>query len=371
MVRATRSPSISPATITKGNSSRSREGKQLLAEAKIIYRLLAAKPIFVSFNVTNRCTMRCRFCNVPNQSGRDMDLNEIDHVLGILRRMGVPVVGVTGGEPFLRQDLHQVLGLIARHGMKSTLVTNGDLINAKRMSELRPLRNIVHFAFSLDTFDLDTYASIRGSKALPRNLATFLDAIRFGPRSVYKLNIVLGPHNVDELDTFLEFAMAWRVGLTFIPLNIGPGGLHRAESFEGFDKAARKRVASAFHKLYRWKLEGKPLWDHRDYYLLSARYLLGEDLGECMAGKLFLDLRCDGKLAFCNELEPFVDLLQVDNFTLDDLRRARKEWEPKIEACRHSSACCYTCSYNVTATARNLPAYIWDYLRYRARFGNG
>ena len=86
-------------------------------------------------------------------------------------------------------------------------------------------------------------------------------------------------------------------------------------------------------------------------------------MGDCMAGRLFLDLRSDGGLAFCNEMDHFVDLLQLDSLSPDFVREKHKEWKPGIDACRRDGACCYTCSYNVTATAQNIPAYIWDYFR--------
>jgi len=335
----------------------------LLAEAKIIYRLKAGKPIFVGFNVTNRCTMRCRFCNVPELPHRDMTMGEVEHALDLLRQIGVPVVGVTGGEPFLRKDVADIVSAIDKRGMKCTLVTNGDLLDERRMAELRPFGNIVHFALSLDTLDMETYGFLRGKRSLPQTLERYLRSIPYGPDTTYKLNVVVGPENVDELETIIEFAMAVGLALSFIPVNIGPGGLHRAQSYPGLDSAGKETIARAFLKLHDWKLQGMPLWDHRDFYLLAAKYMRGEEMGDCMAGRLFLDLRSDGKLAFCNEMDHFVSLLDLDSLSLDFIREKRSEWAERIDTCRASGACCYTCSYNVTATARNVPAYLWDYAR--------
>jgi MoaA/NifB/PqqE/SkfB family radical SAM enzyme len=335
----------------------------VLAEANIIYRLLAAKPIFCGFNVTSRCTMRCRFCSVPDLPHRDMTMEEIKHVLRLLKQIGIPVVGVTGGEPFMRNDLAEILLAIQNQGMMCTVVTNGELLSRQRMKELKDVTNIVHFALSVDSLDLDTYEALRGKRNMPRLLARYLDCIGHGPTTVYKLNVVLGPDNLDEIDTFFTFAHANQLALSFIPMNIGPGGLHRGKNFPTLDVEARKRVADAFRHLHARKLAGAPLWDHRDFYLLAARYMEGEPMGDCMAGRLFLDLRSDGGLAFCNEMDHFVDLLQLDSLTPDFVRSKRMHWQPRIDACRRDGACCYTCSYNVTATANNIPAYVWDYFR--------
>ncbi len=335
----------------------------MLAEAKVIYRLLTNKPVFVGYNVTNRCTMRCPFCSVPSLESRDMTLPEVEHALDRLREVGVPVVGITGGEPFLRTDLADILFACQRRGMKVTLVTNGELLTAERMRELRKLTNIVHFALSVDSLDLETYERLRGRRHLPETLQRFLSLRSEGPRTVYKLNVVVGPENADEMEAFVQLAETARVALTFIPVNVGPDGFHRASAYPALDRSARERIAEAFRTLRRHKLAGAPLWDHRDYFLQSERYILGDPMGPCGAGQLFLDMRPDGSLAVCNEMPPFMSLLETDRLTLKELARHRALWADRIQACHDGNACCYTCSYNVKATAQNLPAYILDYLR--------
>ena len=339
----------------------------MLAEFKVISRLLTRKPIFIGYNVTNRCNMRCTFCSVPDLPNPDMTLPQVESALDRVAEMGIPVVGVTGGEPFLRKDLADIMKAIEVRGMKTTLVTNGEALTQARMEELREVKNIVHFALSVDSLDRHTYASLRGKKSLPETLKRFLDIRRFGPPAVYKLNVVVTPHNVDELETIVQFAMAAGVALSFIPLNVGPGGFHRGKDDSNIDGSARQKMADAFDTLRRLKLEGAPLWDHRDFYLLAKRYLLGEPMGPCGAGELFLDLRSDGGLAFCNEMEHFTSLLEVERFSLKDLAEARRGWADRIDHCATNQACCYTCSYNIAATAQNLPAYIFDYMKLRWR----
>lgn len=341
----------------------------MIAELKVIHRLLSQRPVFVGFNVTNRCTMRCKFCNVPALEHRDMSLDEIHRVLDQLAGIGVPVVGVTGGEPFLRKDLPEIIGAIADRGMKCTVVTNGELFNVERARELAHFDNIVHFALSVDSLDSALYAELRGKKKLPEILHRYLDAIQHGPKTAYKFNVVLGPENLDEIDSFMTLARANGLFLSFLPMNVAPGGLHRGSDYPGLTREKRTEISAAFLALRKLKLSGAPLWDHRDFYHYAARYVQGEQMGECGAGRLFLDLRSDGKLAFCNEMPHFLDLLQVDKLTLKMIREGRREWQDRIEGCQTDSACCYTCSYNVTATAHNLPAYIWDYFRL-TRYGN-
>jgi len=337
----------------------------MLAEANVVYRLLTKKPIFVGWNVTNRCTMRCAFCSVPAMAGKDMTPQEAGVALDAVARLGIPVVGITGGEPFLRPDLPELIAGVQDRGMKCTVVTNGDLFDRDKARSLAFARNIVHFALSVDSLDVATYAAFRGRRTLPETLLRYLDAIEHGPNCPYKLNIVLAPENVDEIDDILRFAGSAGLFVSFIPMNIAPGGFHRGKTYASLTPDARAKLSAAFARLRDAKLGGAPLWDHRDFYLLAADYVAGRSMPECRAGELFLDMRSDGKLAFCNELQHFADLLQVRDLTLADVRRARAEWGPRIERCRTTSACCYTCSYNIVATAQSLPAYVIDYFRLR------
>ncbi len=335
------------------------------SELRVLARLMTGKPIFLGFNITNTCNLRCAFCSVPSLTNRDMTLPEIEHAANRIKELGIPVVGITGGEPFMRRDLSDIVGIFAQRDIQVTITSNGELLSRKRIEELARHSNILQFALSLDSLDRETYARIRGKDILPKVLEQFTQARDHGPSTVYKINVVLGPDNVDEVDDFVAFVEASKLYASFIPMNIAPGGLHRGKNYDGWGPAGRERVAGAFEHLRALKLAGAPLWDHRDFYRFAQDYVLGRAMPPCRAGQLFLDLRSDGKLAFCNETDHFIDLLETPKMSQKLLEEKRKEWFPVLDACRLDGACCYTCSYNITATAHSIPAYVWDYFQLR------
>jgi MoaA/NifB/PqqE/SkfB family radical SAM enzyme len=80
----------------------------------------APAPINVTFSVTNRCQSRCRTCNIwnlyrdePEKAQTELTLPEIERVF----RSMPPTFffNVSGGEPFLRDDLPQIVELAAIH----------------------------------------------------------------------------------------------------------------------------------------------------------------------------------------------------------------------------------------------------------------
>ncbi len=78
------------------------------------------KPLNLTFSVTNLCQSRCKTCSIwklyrDNPTKRDEELT-IDEIEKIFKSMGhVYLFNVSGGEPFLRKDLSQIIELACRH----------------------------------------------------------------------------------------------------------------------------------------------------------------------------------------------------------------------------------------------------------------
>ncbi len=71
-------------------------------------------PLSLAISVTHRCNARCRTCRVTKKKPDELTLNEYREVFKTLRR--VPRwVTLTGGEPFIRKDLVEIMNALARH----------------------------------------------------------------------------------------------------------------------------------------------------------------------------------------------------------------------------------------------------------------
>lgn len=86
-------------------------------------------PPSVYFFITNRCNMRCKHCfflDQLNKVNNELTLNEIASMAKSLKGK-VPGMMLTGGEPFMREDLEQIIDcLVLQGGVKSiSIATNG------------------------------------------------------------------------------------------------------------------------------------------------------------------------------------------------------------------------------------------------------
>ena len=77
-------------------------------------------PLNLTFSVTNLCQSRCRTCKIWELYRRDPEKRHeeltIDEIEKIFRSMGhIYVFNVSGGEPFLRSDIAEIVELACRH----------------------------------------------------------------------------------------------------------------------------------------------------------------------------------------------------------------------------------------------------------------
>ncbi len=71
-----------------------------------IQKFLKKHPLFVTFFVTSKCNARCKHCFYWKEASESKNELDLDEILRISRSMdNFPILLISGGEPFLREDL--------------------------------------------------------------------------------------------------------------------------------------------------------------------------------------------------------------------------------------------------------------------------
>jgi MoaA/NifB/PqqE/SkfB family radical SAM enzyme len=135
--------------------------------AKIVVSYAIGHPLYppdsVSMIVTNKCNLRCAMCDFWKDSAElanGITLKESAKLFEDLHSFGVRMIQLTGGEPFLRGDLMDILRAAKGKGLSIAIVTNGTLITEENVLEFA--RNIDVVYISLDAPDLKQHEEIRG-----------------------------------------------------------------------------------------------------------------------------------------------------------------------------------------------------------------
>lgn len=96
-------------------------------------------PLRVMFELTYRCNFYCKHCYLPDSYKSrkgELKTEEVFSILKQLAEIGCFYLGFTGGEPFMRQDIKEILRYAKKCGFEIIIYTNGSLIDQKMAEEL-------------------------------------------------------------------------------------------------------------------------------------------------------------------------------------------------------------------------------------------
>jgi cyclic pyranopterin phosphate synthase len=172
-------------------------------------------------SVTDRCNLRCQYCMpepdyawLPRES--ILDFEEIAVLADAFTSLGVDRMRLTGGEPLLRRDLPELIGLLAaRPAIRDlALTTNGVLLKA----QARALRaaGLHRITVSLDTLRRDRFQALARFDELPAVLAGIDAAVHAGFDALKIDTVVMRGRNDDELQAILEFGKGVGAEVRFI-----------------------------------------------------------------------------------------------------------------------------------------------------------
>jgi cyclic pyranopterin phosphate synthase len=149
----------------------------------------------VRVSVTDKCNFRCTYC-MPAEGldwlGRTeiLSFEEIARIVGVLARLGVDEVRLTGGEPLVRRDLPVLVGMLARtEGVRDlSLTTNGVLLD--RLAGPLVEAGLQRLNVSLDSLNHVRFAEITRRDALDAVLRGLEEAERYPALRPIKVNCV-------------------------------------------------------------------------------------------------------------------------------------------------------------------------------------
>jgi pyruvate-formate lyase-activating enzyme/TusA-related sulfurtransferase len=131
------------------------------------------------------CNLRCDYCCVrssPKAPRRALGLERVERIAREAIALGVDEIFITGGEPFLLDDIGEMITACAA-AAPTTVLTNGMLLVGRRLDVLRALpRERVTFQISLDSPTPDLHERHRGAGSWAKALRGIDNARALGFR---------------------------------------------------------------------------------------------------------------------------------------------------------------------------------------------
>ena len=245
------------------------------------------KPFFVSWGLTRRCNLRCKYCNAWREAPPEMDTSQILDIIDRLSELGTRMIRFTGGEPLLRDDIGEIICYARNSGIFVTLATNGIML-ANRISQIKKIDGI---SISLDGTE-DVHDAIRG-------LGTYksaIEALSIAKSKNIPLTLVttLNSINLFSVDHLLHIAEMNKVRIFFQPAT--KMILYDEQPNPVYPDADQFRaVILSLIKLKRKnKFIGNSISGLRHLYHWPEKTAIN-----CMAGRIICRLHVDGNISSC------------------------------------------------------------------------
>lgn len=119
-------------------------------------------PTQVFAEVTDECLLRCKHCfNGERRNNTELPIDDWKRIIDKLADNGVFRVRITGGEPFCRKDIIELLSYLDTKPIRYSIYTNGILLE-KYIDQLKNLQNLSCVRVSIDG-TREVNDSIRGA----------------------------------------------------------------------------------------------------------------------------------------------------------------------------------------------------------------
>jgi len=337
-----------------------------LCPSSIHYTMATNKPheFFIQWHLTERCNLWCKHCYQGERGTDELTLPEIKSVIaevvallrGWTETHGItfhPSFNITGGEPFLRADLYDILEEIRKQGIDVYLLTNGMLVSREKANKLADL-GIKGVQVSIEGPE-EVHDDIRGTGSFEASTAGIERLVDMG--IPVTINVTLSSLNASQMKKILAYGShtgAKRVGFSrLVPYGRGSYLLSRMLTPE--------QVKDLYGSILSCELRGVEIvtGDPVAAQMTFASKGDGGDIAVsgCAAGVAGLTIHPNGNVSPCRRMP-----ISLGNVRTDSLREI---WatSPILEALRDRSRYgekCKACDRWAICRGCRAIAYAWS-----------
>ena len=150
------------------------------------------------------CNLHCDYCCVrssPSVARRELGVARIQRIASEAAELGVKEIFVTGGEPFLLEDIGEIL-LACAATAPTTVLTNGMLFNGRRAESLQALpRDRIVLQISMDSATPELHDLHRGLGTWARTTEGIQRARALG----FRVRLAATVSTDSEAESFRQF----------------------------------------------------------------------------------------------------------------------------------------------------------------------
>lgn len=271
----------------------------VIRDTRFALGIARRRPFQVLLQVSNRCNMKCSFCDFwPNVAPRKDELTVADYqrIADELAELGCFLVSVEGGEPTLRADLDQIIAAFARKHVP-VLFTNGWNITKERAEQLFAA-GVTQVGVSIDFANAARHDHKRGLQGASERAWRAIDLLKaaapHGGKQVHVMSVLMR-ENQEEIEALFARSAAHEVGHQFTLLS--QSGFRRSQRTAD-DQLPDVGMGEKLLSLWQRFPHVRYL---RDYAAQIDPFLSGAQLPQCSAGRQSFNIDHIGDVALCIE----------------------------------------------------------------------
>ncbi|HXW73465.1 MAG TPA: pyrroloquinoline quinone biosynthesis protein PqqE [Steroidobacteraceae bacterium] len=173
-------------------------------------------PLWLLLELTYRCPLHCVFCYNPTEfarTGAELATADWIRVLREARALGSVQLGLSGGEPLVREDLEILVAEAHSLGYYINLITSGVGMTEARIAALKVAGlDHIQLSFQDSTRVMNDFLSSTRTFELKEKVAALIRSHGYP----MVLNVVLHRLNIDHVGEILD--MAERMGAEYVEL---------------------------------------------------------------------------------------------------------------------------------------------------------
>ncbi|OQX27553.1 MAG: hypothetical protein BWK80_04770 [Desulfobacteraceae bacterium IS3] len=261
------------------------------------------RSFYIQWHFTENCNLRCKHCYQKNYDLNDISEQELmriaemlDNAMNVWKRKGR--VSLTGGEPFLKEDiLFNLMDFFndSEHFYWVGILTNGTLINQNIAKKLKTYPKLKEIQISIDGATSETHNAIRGQATFERAIeglkCLILDGIKTSV--MFTLTALNKTEVIDIIDLCLNLGVNALTVERVTPINNEEKlSLNINDIKNVYEQIAGRKKLLGKNSLLHIRTS-RPLW-----CLTNPQYG-----GFCPAGFTSLCILYDGSMLPCRRLE--------------------------------------------------------------------
>ena len=320
--------------------------RKIITRAVEVRSQAGRRPFMIGHFVTNRCMCNCRSCLWKDNQMEDVPAADLKRFYAEAAKEGFLATALTGGEPFLRKDLGEIVRFIHEEaGMAILLFTTGWFLE-ERMDEVLPWIDML--ILSLDSARPERHDEIRGLPGLFDRVMRGAELVREKyPGLSLQFNTCVQKGIAEEIEDLIRLAEDKRVQISFDVISDyrhGEGDSHFAETDMGLPLPELRGICAY---LLERKQAGAPILNTEHYF----RYFMeGKPGYRCHLPKLVLYcISGRGDVEDClNVGRPLANIRETPLRKILEL--------PRFQQIGVDAESCYSCN---SPTMVDL-SYIWE-----------